>query len=94
MAALSPPENLSLKQSGFGAILALKQVKLEIGFLDAYLEFWDPDMHVFRFPFGELCPLPEEFGAIGGWSRTTYPVEIPWAMSFRSRFKGYVSIRF
>jgi len=43
---------------------------------------------VFRFPFGELCPLPGEFGAIGGWSRTIDPVDIPLAMNFRSRFKN------
>jgi len=56
--------------------------------LNACFERWDPDLHVFRFPFGELCPLPEEFGAIGGWSRTIVPVGIPWAMNFRSRFRS------
>ena len=88
LASLIPLEKLSLRQNGFGAILAIKQICIESEFLDVCLERWDPDFHVFRFPFGEMCPLPEEFAAIGGWSPDAVPATIPLTVSHRSRFKS------
>ena len=44
----------SLKNYGFGAMLAVRQHRVEESFLDACLDAWDPELHLFWFPDGEM----------------------------------------
>ncbi|KAI8530074.1 hypothetical protein RHMOL_Rhmol11G0026900 [Rhododendron molle] len=41
----------------------LQSIRLCPEILWAALQFWDPDVHVFRFRDNELCPMVEEFQA-------------------------------
>jgi hypothetical protein len=41
----------------------LRGVRLQPSLLRAALDFWDPDLHVFRFGLDELCPTVEDFQA-------------------------------
>jgi len=40
----------------------------------------------FRFPLGEICPLPEEFAAIGGWPVDAVPAVMPFVLRSKSKF--------
>ncbi len=49
-------------------LFSLMHVKLETTLLTAATYFWDPQLHVFRFNYEELCPTMEEFCALYGVS--------------------------
>ena len=92
LAGTSPTMKDSLKRYGFGAFLSIRQYRVEEGLLDACLDYWDPEFYVFRFRGGEVCPLPEEFSVIGGWTLEAYPVVVPNAASCHSRFYNFLSL--
>jgi len=90
--SLTSAEKESLAGDGTKIFLGLRQLKLEIDFLDACLAFWDPAYHVFRFPRGEVSPLLEEFAAVAGWSARTTPVVVRLETGSRGRVQNYLSM--
>ena len=57
-------------------LLGLRNIAFDSGFLYAALEYWNPNIHYFRFGSNEISPLPEEFGVILGFPSGSL-VEIP-----------------
>ena len=54
---------LSFRSYGLAAFRFLQNVRSRPEILTAATQFWDPDVHVFRFGDDELCPTVEEFQA-------------------------------
>ena len=75
-----------------GSILSLKLVKVVRPFLDACLEYWDPDLHVFAFPGGDICPFPEEIAAIGGWDPDDVPAIPLSSQGYKNKFRDLLGL--
>ncbi|KAI8572065.1 hypothetical protein RHMOL_Rhmol01G0169600 [Rhododendron molle] len=54
---------LSFRTHGIAVFRFLRNVRLRPKILWSAVQFWDPDVHVFRFGDNELCPTVEEFQA-------------------------------
>ena len=67
LGSLGKLEKRELDGMHLGVLVSFRFVKLDLDFMLAALEAWDPNHHVFRFGNNEVCPLPEEFSAILGW---------------------------
>ncbi|KAI8534993.1 hypothetical protein RHMOL_Rhmol10G0140400 [Rhododendron molle] len=66
---------LSFRMHGLAAFCYLRSVRLHPEILWSALQFWDPDVHVFRFGDNELCPTVEEFQAyLQGFASTVIVV--------------------
>src|ERR1043165_706013 len=61
-------EKINLGRYGLAPAITLRGVNVDHNFLNACIQFWDPEAHVFRFgaDWFEMCPLFEEFCAIIG----------------------------
>jgi len=90
--SLSGLEKRDLHDCGVGSFLGLRQVKLEVDFLDACLKFSDPRYHVFRFHDGEVCPLVEEFSAIMGWHTRQNPVVLRTELGYKTKFSDFLML--
>jgi hypothetical protein len=61
---LSTSEWMAFRGHGrLDSVRFLRGVRLQPSLLRAALEFWDPDLHVFRFGLDELCPTVDDFQA-------------------------------
>lgn len=89
MLSLPYAEKEELKRYNLHTLISLRQVRIMWDFLRAAAEFWDSELHLFRFGEKELCPLPEEFGAMLGFKFTSTPV-IP--TSSRNTAPRYTSL--
>ena len=65
--SLTNAEKRELELFHVRGLLALRHVAIEHDFLRAALDYWSPETHCFKFDYDEICPLPEEFGAIFGF---------------------------
>ncbi|KAK9689499.1 hypothetical protein RND81_09G063200 [Saponaria officinalis] len=90
--ALGNAERTILRNIGVGVFLGFRQLRVEPDFLDACLKFWDPLLNVFRFPSGEVCPLVEEFSAIGGWSHRAVQVALRTELSYRAQVQNFLEL--
>ncbi|KAI8551025.1 hypothetical protein RHMOL_Rhmol06G0152800 [Rhododendron molle] len=54
---------LSFRTHGLATFRCLRSIRLRPQILWSALQFWDPDVHVFRFGDNELCLTVEEFQA-------------------------------
>lgn len=59
-------EKRELDGMNIKVLASFRFIKLDLNFLHAAIGLWDAQTHVFRFKIDEICPLPEEFGAIIG----------------------------
>ena len=66
--SLTAKERKELDFFHMGGIYGVKGVDLDIDFIYTALEYWDTNTHCFRLFYDEICPLPEEFGAILGFN--------------------------
>jgi hypothetical protein len=66
---------LNFRDHTLHSLRYVRDVMIRPELLHAVVQFWDPEVHVFRFGFHELCPTVEEFHAyLGG-----FDLEIPIA---------------
>ena len=73
-------------------LFSLMHVKLETTLLTAATYFWDPQLHVFRLNYEELCPTMEEFCALYGVSPTgPFILPIPRS-SYLTSFSNFLGI--
>ena len=89
---LSHGDREYLEKNQFQIFLNLKQLKIEMCFLDACLEKWDPSLHVYKFNFGEACPLLEEIGAISGWNDFHKPIALVPCDNYKPRFVSFLNL--
>ena len=89
---MSAEAKSEFKCFGLDPLLSLRHVKLETNLLTAATYFWDPQIHVFRFNYEELCPTMEEFCALYGVSPVG-PFILPTPRpSFLTSFSNFLGI--
>lgn len=68
LAVMAAKDKTEFRRFGLESLLSIRHMKLETTLLTAATYFWDPQIHVFRFNYEELCPTMEEFCALFGVS--------------------------
>lgn len=92
MRVMSAEAKSEFKCFGLDPLLSLRHVRLETNLLIAATYFWDPQIHVFRFNYEELCPTMEEFCALYGASPVG-PFILPTPRpSFLTSFSNFLEI--
>ncbi|KNA23105.1 hypothetical protein SOVF_026910 [Spinacia oleracea] len=86
-------EKRELDGMHLGVLASFRLVKLDVHFILAALEAWDPNNHVFRFGNNEVCPLPEEFSAILGWPIMPEPCMPSVEEHFFLGFERYLGLK-
>ena len=71
---LTAKDKKALDLSHMGGMFGVKGMSLDIDFIYSAIDYWNIDTHCFRFFHDEICPLPEEFGAIIGYYSTDLAV--------------------
>ena len=92
LGSLGKLEKRELDGMHLGVPVFFRFVKLDLHFILAALEAWDPNHHVFRFGNNEVCPLPEEFSAILGWPLMLEPCMPSVEEHFFSSFERYLGL--
>ncbi|XP_074289125.1 uncharacterized protein LOC141614262 [Silene latifolia] len=82
----------NLNAAGIQQIIFLGQFMIQPAFLKECLRVWDPENHVFAFPEGEICPLPEEFTVLGGWRTTQEPVVPDFVSNWTRKYREYLNL--
>ena len=65
---------LNFRNHRLHSLRYVRDVTIRPELLHAAVQFWDPEVHVFRFGFHELCPTVEEFHAYLGGFNLDIPV--------------------
>ena len=65
---------LNFRDHRLHSLRYVRDVTIRPELLHAAVQFWDPEVHVFRFGFHELCPTVEEFHAYLGGFNLDIPV--------------------
>jgi len=68
LAVMAAKDKTEFRRFGLEPLLSIRHMKLETTLLTTTTYFWDPQIHVFRFNYEELCPTMEEFCALFGVS--------------------------
>ena len=93
LGSLGKLEKRELDGMHLGVLVSFRFVKLDLHFILAALEAWDPNHHVFRFGNNEVCPLPEEFSAILGWPLMLEPCMPSVEEHFFLNFERYLGLK-
>ncbi|KAH7865052.1 hypothetical protein Vadar_001673 [Vaccinium darrowii] len=79
---LSQPVIQLIRQAGFGSLLVMPFMQLDLGLLTALVERWRPETHTFHFPSAEATVTLQDVEVIMGLPINGRPVigktDLPW----------------